>query len=76
MDQKKIKGNNIFSICNGILLYEDWMIIPAVLTKNLEGFSYRTTGISRMKAPIYWYSMDKEIENLVKTVPWQPRCPL
>ena len=36
------------------------MVIPAVLTKkNLGRFSYRTPG--------YWYGMDKEIENLVKT---------
>ena len=56
MDQKKNKGNNIFSICNSILLYGDWVMIPAVLTKkNLEGFSYRTS------------NMNKEIENLVKT---------
>ena len=33
MDQKKNKGNNIFSICIGILLYGDRVVIPAVLTK-------------------------------------------
>ena len=45
MDQKNNKGNNIFSLCNGILLYGDWGVIPAVLTKkSFEGFSCRTSG--------------------------------
>ena len=47
MDQKKNKGNNIFSIYNGILLYGDRVVIPAVLTKNLERFSYKTSGNSK-----------------------------
>ena len=73
MDQKKNKGNNIFSICNGILLYGDWVVIPAVLTKKiLKGFHIGYPGISRMKALtrsyVYWYGMDKEIENLIKNL--------
>ena len=43
MNQEKTKGNDIFSICNGILLYGDWVVIPAVLKKDLERFSYRTS---------------------------------
>lgn len=72
MDQKKNKGNNVFSIWNGVLLYGDWMIIPAVLAKKiLKDFHIRHPGISRMKSLmrsyVYWYGMDREIENLVKT---------
>ena len=33
MDQNKNKGNNICSTWNGILLYGDRVVIPAVLTK-------------------------------------------
>ena len=72
MDQKKNKGNNIFSVCNGIFLYGDWVVIPAILTKKiLKDFHIEHPGILRMKALmrsyIYWYGMDKEMENLVKT---------
>ena len=66
MDQKKNKGNNIFSICNGILLYGDRVVIPAVLTKILKDFYIGHPIISRMKA-LERYSVDKEIENVVKT---------
>ena len=72
IDQKKNKGNNIFSICNGIYLYGDCVVIPAVLTKKIrKDFHIRHSGISKMKALmrsyVYWYGMDMKIENLVKT---------
>ena len=72
MFQNKNKGNDIFSICNGILLYGDLVIISAVLTKKiLKDFHIRYPGKSRMKAfmrsYVYWYGVKKEIENLVKT---------
>ena len=50
---------------NNKLLYEDWVVIPAVLTKKiLKDFYTGHPGISRMKALmrsyVYWYGMDKE----------------
>ena len=71
MDQKKNKGNNIFSFCNGILLYGDWVVIPAVLTKKiLEGFSYQTSKNIKNESSHKDLSigMDKEIKKLAKTV--------
>ena len=68
---QKVKTNNVFSICNGILMYGEWVVIPAVLTKKiLKDFHTRHPGMSRMKAPmwsyVYWPDMDKDIENRVK----------
>ena len=32
---KKVKTNNIFLTCNGILMYGEQVVIPAVLTKKI-----------------------------------------
>ena len=40
-----VKANNIFSACNGILMYEERVVIPTVLTKkNFKRFPYRAPG--------------------------------
>ena len=48
---QKVKTNNIFSTCNGILMYEEPVVIPTVLTKKiLKDFNIGHSGMSRMKA--------------------------
>ena len=69
---QKVKTNNIFSTCNGILMYGERVVIPAVLTKKmLKDLQTRHPGMSQMKALmrsyIYWPGMDKDIENMVKS---------
>ena len=32
---QKVKTNDIFSMCYGILMYGEWVIIPTVLTKKI-----------------------------------------
>ena len=69
---QKVKTNNIFSKCNGILMYGERVVIPTVLTKKiLKDFHTGHLGINRMKALmrsyVYWPSMDKDIENMVKS---------
>ena len=68
---QKVKTDNIFSKCNNILMYGEWVVIPAVLTKKiLKDFHTEHSGMSRMKALmqsyVYWPSRDKNIENKVK----------
>ena len=68
---QKVKTNNIFATCNGILMYEKRVVIPAVLTKKiLKDFHIGQLGMSRMKAPvssyIYWPGIDKDIEKHVE----------
>ena len=68
---KKVK-TNIFFMCNGILMYGEWVIITTVLTKkNLKDFHTRHPGMNRIKALmrsyVYWPGMDKDIENMVKS---------
>ena len=47
---QKVKTNNIFSTCNGILIYGERVVIPAVLTKKiLKDFHTGHPGMSRMK---------------------------
>ena len=42
---QKVKTNNLFSTCNGILIYGERVVIPAVLTKkNSERFPYQAPG--------------------------------
>ena len=69
---QKVKTNNIFSIYDGILMYGERVVIPAVLTKKILKDSH--TGhpvMSRMKALtrsyVYWLGMDKDIENMGKS---------
>ena len=69
---QKVKTNNIFSTCNGILVYGEQVVIPAVLTKIiLKDFHTTHPGMSRIKALmrsyVYWPGMDKDIENMVKS---------
>ena len=69
---QKVKTNNIFSSCIGILMYRERVVIPAVLTKKiLKDFYTGHPGMSRMKALmrsyVYWPGMDKDIENMVKS---------
>ena len=69
---QKVKTNNIFSTCNGILMYGERVVIPAVFTKKiLKYFHIGLPGMSRMKAPmrsyVYWPGMNKDIENMVKS---------
>ena len=69
---QKIKTNNIFSTCNGILMYGKQVVIPAVLTRKiLKDFHTGHPGTRRMKALmwsyVYWLDIDKDIENMVKS---------
>ena len=69
---QKVKTNNTFSTCDGILMYEECVVIPSVLTKKiLKDFHTGYLGMSRMKALmrsyVYWPGMDKDIENMVKS---------
>ena len=71
MNQKN-KVNNIFAICNGILMYGDQVVVPTVLTRKiLRDFHTGHPGICKMKALmlsyVYWQSMDKDIEDMVRT---------
>ena len=43
MSRQKSNHENIFSSCDGILLYGECVVIPVSLKKNIEGFSYRTS---------------------------------
>ena len=68
----KVKTNVIFSMFNGILVYGEWVVIPAVLAKKiLKDFHTGHLGMSRMKALmqnyVYWPGMDKDIKNMVKS---------
>ena len=67
---QKVKTNSIFSTCNGILMYGERVVIPAVLTKKiLKDFHTVHPGMSRIKALmrsyVHWLGMDKDIENMV-----------
>ena len=69
---QKVKTNNIFSTCNGILMYGEQVVIPAVLTKKmLKDFHTEYPRMGRMKALmrnyVYWPGMDKDIENMAKS---------
>ena len=69
---QKVKTNNIFSTCNGILMYGERVVIPTVLTKKiLKDFHTGHPGMSRMKALmrsyVNWPGMDKDTENMVKS---------
>ena len=69
---QKVKTNNIFSTWNGILMYVEQVVIPAVLKKKiLKDFPTGHPAISRMKALmrsyVYWPGMNKDIENMVKS---------
>ena len=69
---QKVKTNNIFSTCNGILMYGERVVIPAVLTKKiLKDFNTGHPIMNRMKALmrsyVYWPGMDKDIENMMKS---------
>ena len=71
MDQK-VKTNDIFSTCNGLLMNGERMVIPAVLTKKmLKDLHTGHSGMSKMKALkrsyVYWPGMDKDVENIVKS---------
>ena len=64
--------NNIFVICNGILMYGDQVVITAVLTRKIFwDFHAGHLGICRMKALMWsyasWQGMDKDIEDMVRT---------
>ena len=64
---QKVK-TNIFSMCNGILMYGEQVVIPAVLTKKILKDSHTGhPGMSRMKALkrsyVYWPSMEKDIKK-------------
>lgn len=53
MDQqyKKNDGEKIFSICDGILTYGEWVLIPGVLQKRkLKDFHTGHVGLLRIKA--------------------------
>ena len=70
--KQKVKTNNIFWMCDGILIYKERVVIPTVLTKNiLKDFHTRHPEMSRMKALtrsyVYWSDMDKDIENMMKS---------
>ena len=71
MNQKD-KANNIFSTCNGILMYGERVVIPTVLTKKiLKDFHIGHPEMSRVKALmrsyVYEPGMDKDIENMMKS---------
>ena len=67
----KSDQDKIFSICDGVLLYGERVVIPSVLKKKiLKDFHMGHPGITRMKALmrsyVYWQGMDMDIENVVK----------
>ena len=70
MDQK-VKTNDIFSTCHGILIYGERVVIPAVLTKKiLKDFhpgTWEWVEWRLMQSYLYWPGMDKDIENMVKS---------
>ena len=69
---KKIKHtSDIFSLCDEVLPYSEWVLIPTTLQKRiLKDFHVGHPGITRMKSLmrsyVYWPNMDKDIENIVK----------
>ena len=69
---QKVKTNNIFSTCNGILIYGERVVIPAVLTKKIftdfyTGHPGRSRMKSLMRSYVYWPRKDKDVENMVKS---------
>ena len=69
--KKKSSHENIFSSCDGILLYGVWVVIPASLNKKiLKDFHTRHPGVSTMKSLmrsyVYWPGVDKQIKDVVK----------
>ena len=66
---QKVKTNNIFSTCNSISMYGEWVIIPVVLTKKiLKDFQIRHLEMKvLMQSYIYWPGMDKDNENMLKS---------
>lgn len=71
--KKKLKDrtkldSGVYSMCNDILMYSERLVVPLALQKRiLKEFH----GISRMKSwmrsYVYWCSMDRDIECLVKS---------
>ena len=69
---KKIDGEKIFSICNGIFMYGEWVMILECCRKELKkDFHTGHPGISRIKALmrsyVFWPNMDIEIKGNVKS---------
>ena len=69
---KNTKTILAFSICDDVLLYADWEVMPLVLWKKiLMEFHLGHLGILRMKRLMWsytkWPGMDKDIERVEKT---------
>lgn len=73
--KEKINSNQldeeIYSICDNVLLYSDRVVIPTTLQKRmLKEFHVGHPGISRMKSLmrsfVFWPNMDKDIEEKVR----------
>ena len=68
----------MYSICNNIPMYGEWVVIPISLQKRiLKEFHVGHPGIARLKSLmrsyVHWTKMDKDIENLVKS---RKVCPM
>lgn len=68
----KLKIDNIFSICNEVLMSGKRVVMPGSLQKRMfKGFHTGHPGISTinflMHSYVYWPNMDKDIERLVKS---------
>lgn len=64
------KVQEIYSICDGILLYGERVVVPKKLQKRiLRDFHMGHPGINRtkslMRSFVYWKGMDVDIENMV-----------
>ena len=70
--EKDQQTSDIFSLCNEVLLYSEWVVIPTTLQKRTrKNFHASHPGITRMKSLmqcyVYWPNMDKDIENIIKS---------
>ena len=70
--EKDQQTSDILSLCDEVLRYSEWVVIPTTLKRRiLKDFYAGHPGITRMKSLIrsyvYWPSMDKDIENIVKS---------
>ena len=69
---KTTKSMSAFSICDDVLLFADWIVMPLVLQKKiLKEFHLGHPGISRMNSLMQsytsWPGIDEGIERVLKT---------
>ena len=70
--EKDQQTSDIFSLCDKVLLYREWVVIPTTLQRRiLKDFHAGHPGITRIKSLMhscmYRLNMDKDIKNIIKS---------